>query len=348
MKKIIFESHKLKHPNTGLYHFTLELGRALKELQPKGYELKFFVRIQDYKLIGRRDECVPIRAWSKLCLAPTASTVLWHSPYQLSPFIPRSKSIKVVVTVHDLNFLYEKNEKKQAARIAKLQKNIDRASAVVAISEYSKADLLRHIDLRGKPVEVIYNGCNVYTGTVSEPKEKPQTPFLFGVGTILRKKNWHVLPSLLVGNEMSLYIAGTPSAYSEVIMEQARTVGVSDRVHLTGEVSEAEKHWYLANCTAFVFPSIAEGFGLPVIEAMYYGKPVFLSSHTSLPEVGGDFAYYFPADFAADGMRKVFESGMADFASNGRIEAQRAHAMSFSWQKAAQEYWHLYRSLDRE
>lgn len=345
MKRIIFEAYKLKHPNTGLYHFTAELGRALRETKPEGFSVEYYVREQDRAIFGLDASFMPIRAWNKFCLNASRSMALWHSPYQMSPFMPRKGATKVIVTVHDLNFLYEKEEKKRLKRIAKLQKNIDRADAVVAISEYSAADLLRHIDMKGKEIQVIYNGCNRYTGALEEPSRMPQMPFLFGVGTILRKKNWHVLPSLLVGNDMSLYLAGTPSAYGDEILASARKFGVEDRVHLLGEVSEAQKHWYMAHCRAFVFPSIAEGFGLPVIEAMYYERPVFLSPHTSLPEVGGDFAYYFPSDFNQEGMREVFEKGMADFEQRAPGAQQRAYALGFSWRTAAEKYWEVYKKL---
>lgn len=343
-KFITFEVYKLKHPNTGLYHFTKELGHALRETIPHDFSLCYYGRKKDRYIFGA-DPYREISIWDKIFSPSCSGDTIWHSPYQMSSFMPRKRATKVVVTVHDLNFLYEKNEKKRLKRIAKLQKNIDRADAVVAISEYSKADLLRHIDLKGKEVQVIYNGCNRYSGPIKEPKDIPQKPFLFGVGTILRKKNWHVLPSLLVDNDLMLYVAGTPSAYGDEIMASARKFGVEDRVHLLGEVSEAHKHWYMANCQAFVFPSIAEGFGLPVIEAMYYERPVFLSPHTSLPEVGGDFAYYFPSDFNPSGMREVFERGMADFNLRAQGAQQRAYALGFSWTTAAKKYWEVYKKL---
>ena len=95
----------------------------------------------------------------------------------------------------------------------------------------------------------------------------------------MRKKNFHVLPRILKGNDYRLVIAGNISSnsYCAEILEQAREWGVESRVTITGPVSEPVKQWYLQNCDAFVFPSIAEGFGLPVIEAMRYGKPIFTS-----------------------------------------------------------------------
>ncbi len=130
----------------------------------------------------------------------------------------------------------------------------------------------------------------------------------------MHKKNFHVLPALLVGNDHELIISGVETPYKSKIMEEAEKFGVTDRVKITGTISEEDKAWYYKNCTAFVFPSIAEGFGLPVIEAMHFGKPVFLSTHTSLPEIGGDAAFYFPTFEPAD-MQATFANGMAEFAA---------------------------------
>ena len=69
--------------------------------------------------------------------------------------------------------------------------------------------------------------------------------------------------------------------------------GLEERIILPGEISDMDKYWLYKNCEAFVFPSMYEGFGLPVIEAMNFGKPVFLSTFSSLPEVGGKYALYW-------------------------------------------------------
>lgn len=93
-----------------------------------------------------------------------------------------------------------------------------------------------------------------------------------------------------------------------------------------------------------MFPSLAEGFGIPVIEAMNFGKPVFLSSLTSLPEIGGQAAYYFE-NFDIDHMREVFDAGMDDYVENNRLETIKQHASFFSWDRCADEYYKIYRKL---
>src|SRR5690606_39999229 len=161
------------------------------------------------------------------------------------------------------------------------------------------------------------------------------------------KKNFHVLPCLLRGNGYELVIAGSArSPYRDKILEEARRHHVAERVKIIGNISQEEKFWYYRHCEAFVFPSIAEGFGLPVIEAMHFSKPTFISRLTSLPEIGRDFAYYFDS-FDPDAMSEVFDRGMSTPFTLAKKQAMAQHAASFSWDRAASQYLDVYRSLAR-
>ena len=114
-------------------------------------------------------------------------------------------------------------------------------------------------------------------------------------------------------------------------------------------IEERVKHWYLKNCKAFVFPSIAEGFGLPVLEAMAYGKPVFLSRHTCLPEIGGDYAYYFNMDFDRELMQVEFKRGLEDYYGDVSRKAEeiKEYANRFSWENTARLYLRIYEEMVR-
>ncbi len=342
--KIVFDCEKLKFPNTGLYHFCDSLGKALKEHIGRENIVYFLHKTQDGHFGEDCNYIIYRSIYKYIFPACKVRTAVWHATQQFPKVMP--KGHRTLLTVHDLNFLYEEPRDTHAQWLKRLQANVDKAARIVTISQYTKTDLLKHIDVKGKPVDVIYNGCSVYTGKPEAPEYIPQKPFLFTIGTLLRKKNFHVLPALLTDNDYELVISGLRFDYETEIMEVAAELGVTDRVHITGPVSEAAKDWYMRHCSAFLFPSTAEGFGLPAIEAMMYGKPVFLSLYTSLPEIGGDKAFYFNKDFDFDGMRKEFSDGMNAYDS-GRIPKEDiiARAKQFSWENAACQYAEIYRSL---
>ena len=180
---------------------------------------------------------------------------------------------------------------------------------------------------------------------ITNPAYIPTKPFLFSIGQFHSRKNFHVLPALLMDNEYELIIAGMNDfAYTEKVINEAKKLKVNDRLKLIGAISDEEKSWYYKNCLAFVFPSIGEGFGLPVLEAMYFGKPVFLSRFTSLPEVGGDVAYYFD-NFDPACMKEIFENGMHHYECSHPQEKIVERAKNFSWKKAADEYLNVYRKF---
>ena len=342
---IIIDCEKMKYPNTGLFFFCDMLVRSLITENHGAFDLGFYVPGR-YK--GRWGESFYYKKkclLDKIAVVSPAKCQLWHTTFQLAHYVPCNG--KVLLTVHDLNFLYEKSGHKQQKYMAKLQKLVDRADRIVAISEFTKNDLIAHTDVGDKRIDVIYNGCNLYRGEICPPAIRPVGDFIFSVATVLPKKNFHVLPCLLQGNDLELIIAGNPSPYVDVILDEARRYGVEERVKIVGPIDESVKHWYFKYCKAFVFPSIAEGFGLPVIEAMAYGKPVFLSRHTCLPEIGGEQAYYFNTDFDRALMQEEFRQGLDDYYRHEqeRAEAIKAHALQFSWAHAARQYLDIYREM---
>ena len=344
---IVFDCERMKYPNTGLFVYCDNVAAHLARMQADaGDDMCFYT---PSVLRGRWGDSVSYRnvsAFDKIFLHCSKNVKIWHSAHQQTSYMPSSDRVRIVLTVHDLNFLYEKEDYKQKRYLKALQTRIDRADRIVAISQSTKRDILTHLDVRGKDISVIYNGLSRYLGPVSEPVHKPSGEFLYSVGTVLPKKNFHVLPSLLAGNGYTLVISGNISSYADRVIQEAEKYGVRDRVILTGPVSEGEKLWYMKNCSAFMFPSLAEGFGLPVIEAMYCGKPVFLSDRTSLPEIGGSHAFYLDHDFNPEKMRLEFAAGMDAFAKGEKdIQAMIGHADSFSWENTAKEYIRIYKEL---
>jgi glycosyltransferase involved in cell wall biosynthesis len=342
LPKVIVDVERMKHPFTGLYFYCRNLALNLEKYHSESFNFYFFSypRVKFPKHLKRM-----LRSqFDKFYLTKPKKYKIWHATWQDTKYVPRN-DMKFVYTIHDLNFLYtDKAQYKKDKLLSAVQEKINRADAVTVISNFVKDDILKHLDLKGKPVDVIYNGVELLEfPDFDRPKYKPKNKFLFTVGTVLYKKHFHVLPRLLVDNDYELVIAGIhpEKSYIAQIEEEANKYGVRDSVHLVGAVSDEEKYWYVKNAEAFLFPSISEGFGLPPIEAMLLGKPVFMSTFTSLPEVGGDAAYYFKS-FEADAMRQVLKEGLEDYNTNNRKQEIIAWASQFSWESSVKGYAAVY------
>jgi glycosyltransferase involved in cell wall biosynthesis len=352
MKKIIFDCERMKYADTGLYSYCLSLGKILEKrsLDDNEERITFFSPRRTQNVFGVESAMLNHHTLQKFYMPSLKDYHVWHSTYQGSHYLPqRNKKIKVVLTIHDLNFLYEdKTPARREAHLQHLQNNINRSDAIICISDFCRNDVQANCDTGNRPIHIIYNGTNNLTlPALSETSYKPKRPFLFSLGVMCRKKNFHVLLPLLKQNkDMELLIAGRPDDmnYFNYIRQTARSLRVDENLRILGSISENEKSWYYRNCYAFALPSIAEGFGLPVTEAMSVGKPVFLSNRTALPEIGSNMAFYFQ-DFSASHMQHIFERGMQQYQERKMEQAIQQHCQSFSWDKAANEYLQVYRSL---
>jgi glycosyltransferase involved in cell wall biosynthesis len=348
-KRITLDCVAARNPVSGLYQVCLNLGNALlKQAEPAAEQFTFYVHKSQPQLFGKDQRYIIQNETQRFFQHKLQACDVWHSSIQDARIKPRNRRIKVVLTIHDLNFLIQRKDEpgKIKKYLGRVQANVNRADHIVCISEFTKQTVLQHLKTNGKPVDVIYNGSTVKEFPGFEtPDYGPAKPFIFALGALVPKKNFHVLPCLLQHNDYELVIAGTRhKEYEQLILAQAASFGVSNRVKLLGEISEEEKYWYYKHCSAFVFPSLAEGFGLPLIEAMYFGKPAFVSKATSLPEVGGDLAYYFE-QFEPEYMQRIFAEGMAHYDTTKPMKAIRERALKYSWDQAAIEYLSVYHKL---
>jgi glycosyltransferase involved in cell wall biosynthesis len=352
LPRIILDCEVLKDRDSGFSHFVAPLAH---ELIRQNYRYRFYCYVPPAEVggLGRRGVCyLTQRSFHKYFNPPSYGFRLWHATSQLSWYVPTSPFTKVVLTVHDLNFLHQRpDERTYTRQLAMVRRNIKRADYLVTISDFVRQDILKHADLLGytgrQPLRYIPRGVELLPALLPNhvPSYVPQRPFLFALGTVNPKKNFHVLPPLLQGNDYELVIAGsfTEGDYVAAIRAAAEQVGVADRVRVLIRISEADKAWYTSQCLAYLQPSLAEGFGLPVVEAMQMGKPAFLSRLTSLPEVGGAAAYYFD-DFTPAHMQQALAAGLTQH-SPARAAAARAQAGQFSWQQAAHDYLAVYQEL---
>jgi glycosyltransferase involved in cell wall biosynthesis len=341
---VIFDCERTKYADTGLFHYCLNLGKHLqKHADAELEKITFYTPLHSQQSFSAIGNTMLQKSLHKIRMPSLQGYDIWHATYQDSYYMPfLNKKIKVVLTIHDLNFLYDtsKSKEKKQKCLKRLQKLINRADVIVCISEYCKQDVLFYCDINNKPVHVIYNGTNtLQTPSLTTKSYKPSKPFIFSLGAINPKKNIHsLLPLININRSLELVIAGRldDAGYCNEILQAIQLMGI--------QVSEAEKSWYFKNCRAFAFPSISEGFGLPVVEAMSLGKPLFLSNKTALPEIGGKVAFYFN-DFSETIMQQTFERGMKQYYSCNMKDDIIKKGGEFCWDNAALKYLKIYREL---
>lgn len=333
----------------GLGEFALQIGRRIAARAPAwrerlGLAVDFHCRSSLGALFGNDVGYLDVSRWQRLRHVQPRPYALWHSLHQLNKNLPPAGTRVRLVTVHDLNYLYGRNGFSTWRHHRRTRALVARSDALAAISHHTAADVRRHLGWAGE-ITVIHNGARSFVATPPRPlpgwPEQAQQPFLFHLSRMSPSKNPQALLALAAAwPEMRVVLCGPPSDDARALQAANRLPNVE--FHLG--IDDAQKAWAYGQCSGFLFPSLTEGFGLPPIEAMHFGKPVFLSRLTCLPEIGGDAADYFDS-FEGPAMRQVVAQGLARAAGPGRAEAIRRHAAQFDWDRAAQGYIDLYERL---
>ena len=339
---------RVEHWHDGLGEFSLQLGRQLAAAAPAlhandGIVLHYHLPRRWHGTFGAQVRYIDTNDLQRLFHRRRERFALWHSLHQFNRFKPPWKTVRRLQTVHDLNFLVLKQGGKAARYLARLRRLLARCDAVVTISEFVRSDLLAHAPCRA-PIHVIHNGVRDLTATPQQPVPDLRSGFALHISRMAPSKNVEAMLALAAAwPQRQFVLAGADSPYVAEVRLRLHQQGLAN-VRLLLDISDAQKAWLYAHCDAFMFPSLAEGFGLPPLEAMQFGKPVFLSDRTSLPEVGGDAAIYW-RDFAPASMRAVMEQALAGWAASGGPARAQARAQRFTWTRCAQQHLELYRSL---
>ena len=333
----------------GIFEFSSQLGQRIAAAAPAwkdqhGVAFTFHVRPELEGLFGADVGYSPLRPLQRWLHHTPRPFALWHSTHQMNKTLPPQGCPRRLVTVHDLNYLYGRNAFSRWRHHRRMRKLMARTDHVVAISRHTAADVQRELGWQG-PMEVIYNGARSFVAAERAPMpgwaEAAERPFLFHLSRMSPSKNPQAILGLAcIWPEMTFVLCGPPSDDAKALKAANRQPNV--QFHLG--INDAQKAWAYANCTGFLFPSLTEGFGLPPIEAMHFGKPVFLARRTCLPEIGGDAASYFDS-FEPEAMKAVVQQGLVCHAEPGRAAAVQAHAAQFNWDDAAAAYLALYRRL---
>ena len=216
MKKIILDCDLMKHRNSGLYYYCLNLGHYVQQLLEgdRNAQISFYVPPAEQASFGKPQNHIverrDLRNFFKLFLRQCK---VWHAPFQSGRILPVKRKhphIKVLLTIHDLNQLHEgKPLEEQQQSLAHTQSLIDKSDAIVCISEFCRDDVYKNCNVNGKPIYVIHNGIHhVVEPVLTSASHIPTRPFLFGIGYVNKKKNYHVLLPLLKNEGLEMIIAG--------------------------------------------------------------------------------------------------------------------------------------------
>ena len=273
---------------------------------------------------------------------------LFHATEHLLPYL---RTVPTVLTVHDLVFeRYPEYHKAWNYRYlhAAMPLFCERATAIIAISEHTRRDLIERYCVAPSKITVIPEAA--------DPRFVPPQPeqvravraryglperYLLAVGTIEPRKNLTRLvdacgPLLAAQATDALVLVGSKGWLYEDFFGHLEALPYRDRVILPGFVADEDLPAVYAGATVTVQPSLYEGFGLPVLEAMACGSPVCASNASSLPEVGGDAARYFDPQQVSE-MTEVLRSTLRD--ADARAEMRAAgleRAAQFSWRRTAE------------
>jgi glycosyltransferase involved in cell wall biosynthesis len=349
MKKILIDLSILKHIDCGLGQVAYNYAKYFeKNAGSMDFEVHLLV---PKRYVGAFGKDVHYHISNKIYtifpfLFPKFD--LWHSIHQLSRFKPSRRSTKQILTIHDINFIYEKRGLKREKYAQYFEKKIQRADRLVSISQFTRTDVMKHFPT-DKPITVIYNGVEfspVSSGTMPDIPVLTEKKFLFSIGQIRWKKNFHVmLDAMKLMPEYNLIISGSVSTdYAEMIRKRIADEKI-ENIFLTGNIKHSEKVWLYAHCEAFVFPSLFEGFGLPVIEVMSFGKPVISSDKTSLKEIDSNHVFFlknFQPEHIAEKIREAIDS----YKKNPKMVTENEnYAKGFTYDNHMASYISIYREL---
>lgn len=349
-KEVLVDLTMLEHLHTGLGQVCFNFGKELANRKEDRIIFTFLVPSNCVGLFGDNVKYLVANRWLKKFPILNWKYDVWHSLFQNSKYKPSFFTRKVILTIHDLNFKYELDSLSSQKELRNLQGRVNRSSVVTCISHFVEGDITKSLNLGESPLKMIYNGVqDISNDNDIKPDFIKDRPFLFTLGEIVEKKNFHTLVSFMERlPEYDLFICGIKNRnYAVDIEEDIKNRNITN-VFLPGIISHENKVWLYRNCDAFLFPSKFEGFGLPIIEAMQFGKPVFSSNLSSLPEVGKDYAFYWN-NFDPSVMANLYNSKTNFFNENREYLALKmiAHAKSFTWSKNVDEYLELYNAILR-
>ena len=265
---------------------------------------------------------------------------------------PVKRSQRLVVTIHDVAFrLYPRAYPPGWRLVHRLgfRRALRTADAIIAVSRHTATDVARLGRVDPARIHVVPHGGSMPVGTIDPGPTLErlgiQRPYILFVGTIEPRKNLvrliQAYRQLATGIPHTLVLAGPPGWGSRPVHRELAVSGPG-RIVITGRVSTEDLDRLYRGADVFVYPSLYEGFGLPVLDAMARGVPTITSNTSALPELTGDAAVLVPPT-STESLAAAIETVLSDPAERARLSsAGRARAEGYSWERTARETLAVY------
>lgn len=377
-----FDAKRAYHNGTGLGHYSRTLISSLANFYPENEYFLFNPKLTSkfhlpqlkniHEVLPKFPDSLFPSAWRSSWVKKDLKKKnidLYHGLSHEIPIGIQNTKIKSVVTIHDL--IHERYPEQYNSIDVKIYSKkfryaCEHADKIIAISNQTKQDIIEFYKTPEKKITVCYQSCNrAFAQQISgEEKERikkqydlPEKFFLY-VGSIIERKNLLSICKALVllknDLDIPLVIIGDGGKYKQKVKSFISENNLRDKIIFLSEHPNAKNENFKTakdfpaiyqSAIAMIYPSTFEGFGIPVLEALFSSLPVITSNLSSLPEVGGDAAYYvnpLSAEEIAAGMKKVFHE---EYLRNELIEKGVAHAQEFTQQKCAEAVMNVYKSL---
>lgn len=321
--RIGFDAKRLYHNSTGLGNYSRDLLRILMRYYPNNDYILYSPKPKKHSEFNDDPAAVTVvvptglwrtlkSLWRSYGLSRNAQTAELDLFHGLSGELPMglASNIKTIVTIHDLIFvryphLYSLWDQK--VHFLKFKSAAKRADKIIAISEQTKRDIVEFLHIEPSKIEVIYQGCSHYfkenysREELEITREKFNLPqqFILNVGTIEVRKNALQIVKALKNIDSTLVLVGKETSYYQEIEKYCQQEGLGHQVVRLNDVSQKELAHIYQLATVFVYPSIFEGFGIPIIEALFSKTPVITTNSGVFPEVGGPHSIYVDPDDTA-------------------------------------------------
>jgi glycosyltransferase involved in cell wall biosynthesis len=329
---------------TGVGVYSRELLTGLSRAHP---ETHFRYCYRPHRFFRSLRERLPTNASRGLIAEPLAPrrAALFHG---LNQRLPAMRLRRAVVTFHDLFVLsgdYSTPEFRSRFA-AQARDAAARADLILTVSQFTKSQVVELLKIPEAKVRVVHHGVRAFVRPESLGSE-PRENIVLHVGAIQKRKNIERLVEAFESMDRSwkLALVGSQGYGAGRILSRIQASSARERIELAGYVTTQELAGWYSRASLFAFPSLDEGFGMPVLEAMAAGVPVLTSDRSALPEVAGDAARLVnPEDMEA------IAADLNELARNqdlraGLIERGHSRVKLFSWEKAVRATWDNYQAV---